>query len=221
MTMKATQAMKMNITFWNSPMPKRANVKGMTAATGMLRPMITSGPKKALIRRKQPQSDAQRHADGHAKANPSTTRLQADQRVAGQLPIEPQAGEGWNVAAGLGSISGPTIGGRFSSPAVRHHHSPRQTTTQRTPIATACQAGISARRTLKRRGRRGAAAAARGGRRVSLQLSRVLPLGFFRFFGRVAPDCEASAGPPLLQSFPFMVAGPAPDLVPPRLSCAF
>ena len=93
MTMKATQAMKMNITFWNSPMPNRAKVKGMTAATGMLRPMITSGPKKALIRRKQPQTTPSGTPTTTAKANPSTTPLEADQQIAGQLPIEPQAGK--------------------------------------------------------------------------------------------------------------------------------
>ena len=123
MTMKATQAMKMNITFWNSPMPNRAKVKGMTAATGMLRPMITSGPKKALIRRKQPQTTPSGTPTATARANPSTTRLRLTSRLRVNSRSNHKRGKAANVAAGPGSVSGPMIGGWFSSPAVSHHHS--------------------------------------------------------------------------------------------------
>ena len=159
MTMKATQAMKMNITFWNSPMPNRAKVKGMTAATGMLRPMITSGPKKALIRRKQPQTMPSGTPTPTAKANPSTTRLRLTSRLRVNSRSNHKRGKAWNVAVGPGSVSGPMMGGWFSSPAVSHHHSARQTTMQRTPMTMPSQAGISARRTEKWRRRRGAGGA--------------------------------------------------------------
>ena len=158
--MKATQAMKMNITFWNSPMPKRANVKGMTAATGTLRPMITSGPKNALIRRKQPQTTPSGTPTTAAKANPSTTRLRLTNRLRVSSRSNHKVGKAANVVAGLGNISGPMMGEWFSSPAVSDHHSPRQTTMQRMPIATPCQAGISALRAWKPWRRRGAGAAA-------------------------------------------------------------
>ena len=77
----ATQAMKMNITFCSSPMPKSEKVSGMSAATGMLRPNSVSGRKKALIRGKQPQSTPSGTPTRAASPNPSATRRRVVSRL--------------------------------------------------------------------------------------------------------------------------------------------
>ena len=57
----ATPAMKMNITFCISPMPKNANVSGISAAMGMLRPKTFSGAREGVDPGKAAAQDAQRN----------------------------------------------------------------------------------------------------------------------------------------------------------------
>ena len=61
-TMKATQAMKMNMIFWNSPMPKSEKVSGIRAAMGMLRPHDRQRGEEGV----HPAETAAENAQGHA-----------------------------------------------------------------------------------------------------------------------------------------------------------
>ena len=123
MTMNATQAMKMNMIFWNSPMPNSENVSGIRAATGMLRPMIVSGAKKALTRRKAAAQHAQRHADHRRQAEAQHHAAQAGPACCGSAPGRTTgSGSSPNVSAGLGRMLGLRIRSSAVSPAVRHHH---------------------------------------------------------------------------------------------------
>ena len=92
-TTNATQAMKMNITFCISPMPKSENVSGISAATGMLRPNKVSGMKKACTRRKAAAEHAQRHADQRGQAETQRQPPQRGQQVARERSIKPQTGK--------------------------------------------------------------------------------------------------------------------------------
>ncbi len=117
----------MNITFWNSPMPNSANVKGMTAATGMLRPTITSGPKKALIRRKQPQTTPSGTPTTAARPNPSTTRLRLTSVLRVSSRSNQRLGKAAKVVAGLGKIVWADDGRAGSRRRRSAHHHSRQT----------------------------------------------------------------------------------------------
>ena len=83
-------------------MPNSDNVSGITAATGMLRPTTIKGAKKALTRRKQPHSTPKGIPTSGRQPKPQHHALQADQRVAGQGVIEPEAAEVGERLGGAG-----------------------------------------------------------------------------------------------------------------------
>ena len=124
--MKATTAMKMNITFCGSPMPNSANVSGISAAMGMLRPNTFTGAKNALIQGKQPHKHAERNRHRGRQRKSEHDAPQADEQIARQRVVEPQvvqSARGRTSPPGLGATSMPTS--RSScGPRVRNHHMP-------------------------------------------------------------------------------------------------
>ncbi len=160
-TTNATQAIKMNITFWNSPMPNSDKVSGITAATGMLRPPIIKGAKKAFTRRKQPQIMPKGMPTIAASPKPRVTRFKLARVFRVSAWSNQRLLKSPKVSAGLGNLLGLTR--RFSaiSPAVSHHQIAPHTQTHNTPRRTLCQTGISTRSKPALRGRlTGAAPAA-------------------------------------------------------------
>ena len=77
--------------FCSSPMPKSEKVKGMSAATGILRPNRVIGRKNACTRGKQPQSTPSGTPTSAASPNPSARRRSVVKQIAGQGPVKPQA----------------------------------------------------------------------------------------------------------------------------------
>ena len=142
-TMKATHAMKMNITFWNSPIPKSEKVKGIKAATGMLRPNKVIGMKNACIRGKQPQSTPRGTPTSAPRPNPSDSRRNVVSRLRVKARSNHRLGKLAKVSAGLES---PFDGGMILSsgaPRVRNHQSARHAAMPNRPINIACQRGSS------------------------------------------------------------------------------
>ena len=92
-TTNATQAMKMNMIFCSSPMPKSEKVKGISAATGMLRPNRVIGRKNACTLGKQPHSTPSGTPTSAARPNPERRRRSVVRQVARQGPVEPQGCE--------------------------------------------------------------------------------------------------------------------------------
>ncbi len=90
LTMNITQAMKMNITFWTSPMPNAAKVSGIRAASGMLRPKIVSGSRKALGEREAARTGRPGESPRRGQEEAEEHAPQRDDQVAGQSPIEPE-----------------------------------------------------------------------------------------------------------------------------------
>ena len=82
---KATLAMKRNMTFWNSPIPKKKNVNGISAATGMLRPKTISGARNARSAGKQAARIPSGTPTAADRPNPRQTRLSVTSVLATSL----------------------------------------------------------------------------------------------------------------------------------------
>ena len=132
-------------------MPNSEKVSGIRAATGMLRPKIVSGAEEGVDPRKAAAKHAQRHADRRRQAKAQRDAA-ADWRVdcASTRLVEPEAGESWRMSRRTGQRRADDRRTAFDRQLRHGHHSPRQTTTHKTPDHC-LPAGTSARSRLKRR----------------------------------------------------------------------
>ena len=145
LTTKATLAMKRNITFWNSPMPNRKNVRGMSAATGMLRPKTVSGARKALTAGKQAASTPSGTPTTAVSPKPKQTRISVRTVFATSLRSPKTRGSSRRVSLGLGNMAG-LMKRASASPAVAMNQAANTHATQVIPQSNAVTAGASPRR---------------------------------------------------------------------------
>ena len=153
LTTKATLAMNRNITFWNSPMPNRKNVSGMSAATGMLRPKTVSGARNARTAGKQAASTPSGTPTTAVRPKPRQTLASVRTVLATSFRSPNTRGSSRSVSAGLGSMAG-LMKRASASPAVAMNQAASTHATQVIPQSNAVAAGAS-----PRRGRAGAATA--------------------------------------------------------------
>ncbi len=183
MTMNATQAMKMNMIFWNSPIPNSESVRGITAATGILRPTIISGAKKALDAAETAAEHAQRNPHQGRQPKPRTTRFRLTSVLRVRAWSNQRLWKSSNVSSGLGRTVGPRkrssgIGAAGQRPP--HHAAepdaerPQQECLPRGDVAAQRESVLRGARARRPRGSppsRGGqtALAARGGPRTGLR----------------------------------------------------
>lgn len=139
--------MNRNITFWNSPMPNKKNVSGISAATGMLRPKTVSGARNARTAGKQAAKTPSGTPIVAVSPNPRQTRMSVRMVFATSLRSPNTRGSSRNVSAGLGSMAG--LMNRLSaSPAVAMNQAARTQATQVMPQSNAVPACVSPRKGL-------------------------------------------------------------------------
>ena len=136
--------MNRNITFWNSPIPKKKNVSGMSAATGMLRPKIVSGATNDRTAGKQAATTPSGTPIRPLRPNPRQTRPSVTSVLATSRRCPNTSGIADTVSPGLGSVAG--LMNRISaSPAVAMNHRASTAAMQVTPQNTAVAADTSPR----------------------------------------------------------------------------
>ena len=142
----ATHAMKMNITFCRSPIPKKKNVSGIKAASGMLRPKITTRERGRRGSRKSNRPGCPSGTPtASARANPSVTRRSVTNVLRVSALSNHNERNSANVSRGLGSNVGLMIRCSFS-PTVSNHHSRKNSTTDSAAKNTAATTEIGCRR---------------------------------------------------------------------------
>ncbi len=105
----ATQAMKMNITFCHSPIPKKKNVKRDQGGQRDVAAEDDHGRQKGPHPGEAAGQDTQRHAHDQRQGEPDRHAAERHQRVAGQRAVEPQRSELAERLRGLGSSVGLMI----------------------------------------------------------------------------------------------------------------
>ncbi len=119
--------MKMNITFCVSSIPNQRMVKGISAATGRLRPKSASGAPAASTTRHDPARMPSGTPTSTARPNPIRTRFSVAAMLCSSARSLRRLGKLRNTSAGLGRITGEI---RRSS-GVRSAWSPATTTARR------------------------------------------------------------------------------------------
>ncbi len=144
LTTKATLAMNRNITFWNSPIPKKKNVSGISAATGMLRPKIVSGATNARTAGKQAAQTPSGTPTSPASPKPRSTRRSVTSVLATSRRSPNTPGTALSVSPGLGSVAG-LMNLVSASPAVAANHAATTAATQVSPQRKAVPTPVSPR----------------------------------------------------------------------------
>ena len=141
-TTNATLATNKNMIFWNSPIPNRKNVKGISAATGMFRPNTLSGAMKARTGGKQAATTPSGTPTRPLNPKPRQTRPSVTSVFATSRRWPNTSGNARAVSSGLGSMAG--LMKRLSaSPAVATNQAASTQATQVAPQRAAVRAGIS------------------------------------------------------------------------------